>query len=317
MLRLKHFCLVLAVLIVSGCGKTNKESTENQQPVAPPVAQQPVEQQPVAQPIAPPQVVVPEPPQPVEKPAPIAKVVKRTPVATNVKTEIPPAKTEMPPAREVRPQPVAPQPVAPQSEAPKPEAPKPEVPQPIIALVTPPVTPKVQEPRYATIPQGTNILVRLQQPLDTEINKAGDSFRTTLDRDIVVDGVIVAPKGSTIEGKLSQVERAGRVQGRASMTMQLVNLIIENHPYPLQTGILSFTGASSVKKDATKVGGGAGLGALIGALAGGGKGAAIGAAVGAGAGGAAVAVTRGDELQFAIEHKFAFTLQRDVKVQLQ
>jgi len=313
MLHLKHFCLVLAVLIVSGCGKTNKESTEHQQPVAPPVAQ-PVAQQPVAQPIEPPQVEVPEPAQPVEKPAPVAKVVKRTPVAKSVKTKIPPAKTEMPPAKAVRP---PPEPVAPQTEVPKPEVPKPEVPQPIIAQVTPPVTPKVQAPRYATIPQGTNILVRLQQPLDTEINKAGDSFRTTLDRDIVVDGVIVAPKGSTVEGKLSQVERAGRVQGRASMTMQLVNLIIENQPYALQTGILSFAGASSVKKDATKVGGGAGLGALIGALAGGGKGAAIGAAVGAGAGGAAVAVTRGDELQFAIEHKFAFTLQRDVRVQLQ
>jgi hypothetical protein len=153
--------------------------------------------------------------------------------------------------------------------------------------------------------------------LNSGVNKAGDKFHAMLDQDIAINGTVVAPRGSILEGKLSQVERSGRVQGRASMSLELVNLLIENQSYPLQTGILSFQAESTKKKDATKVGIGAGLGAVIGAIAGGGKGAAIGAAAGAGAGGATVVATRGEELKFEAEHKFSFVLQRDVSVKLQ
>ena len=48
------------------------------------------------------------------------------------------------------------------------------------------------------------------------------------------------------------------------------------------------------KKDAAKIGIGAGAGALIGGIAGGGKGAGIGALVGGGGGTAVVLATRGD-----------------------
>jgi hypothetical protein len=312
MLRLKYILLVLAVLVVAGCGTTEKKGAEHQKPAA---------QQPVAQPAAPLQVDVSEPVQPSEEPSAKAKVVKSTPAIRAPKKELPPikvAKNELPPVKEVKNElpPVKEIRTQPEPVVPQVEVPKPAVPQPVIAEVIPPAPPKPPEPRYAIIPQGTSIQVRLQQPLDSGINKTGDSFRTVLDRDIVVNGIIVAPKGTTLEGKLGQVERAGRVQGRSSMAMQLVNLIVDNQPYPLKTKVVSFLGPSSTTKDAAKVGGGAGLGALIGALAGGGKGAAIGAAVGAGAGGAAVVATRGDELQFPIEQKFSFVLQQDVLVQL-
>jgi hypothetical protein len=311
MLRLKYAFLMLAILIVAGCGQSKKEGTGLQQPAAP---QQPGAQQP-AQP--PDLQQIEEPAQRVEQPAPIEKVVRKEPAVKSVRKETPPANVVRPPLERANPRS---EPAIVRQEPPEVVPPvqtiKPEPQPPVVAQVTPAPPPRVQEPKYASIPQGTSIIARLQQPLDTSVNKAGDSFRATLDRDIVVDGVVVAPKGSTLEGKLTQVVRAGRVQGKASMTLQLVNLIIENQPYSLQTEILSFTGASSVTKDATKVGAGAGLGALIGALAGGGKGAAIGAAVGAGAGGAAVAVTRGDDLALQIEQKLNFALQRDVRVQI-
>src|ERR671913_185013 len=50
------------------------------------------------------------------------------------------------------------------------------------------------------------------------------------------------------------------------------------------------------KKDAAKIGVGAGAGALIGAIAGGKKGAAVGTAVGAGGGTGVVLATRGEEV---------------------
>jgi hypothetical protein len=128
--------------------------------------------------------------------------------------------------------------------------------------------------------------------------------------------VEIQARGSIVEGKLSHVEQSGRIEGRATISLQLTNLLIGNEPYALQTQIITTEAESTKKKDATKVGVGAGLGAVIGAIAGGGKGAAIGAAVGAGAGGATVAATRGKEVHFDAESKLTFALGREVRVKL-
>jgi hypothetical protein len=167
------------------------------------------------------------------------------------------------------------------------------------------------------IPAGSALSVRLQDALDTGVNQEGDGFRVLLDRDLVIDGNVVAPRGALLQGTLTHVERSGRVQGRAQMSMQLKSLKIGSQSYPITTNVLAFEAESTKNKDAAKVGIGAGLGAVIGAIAGGGKGAAIGAVVGGGAGGATVIATRGKELQFEPEHQFSFTLQRDIQVRMQ
>jgi hypothetical protein len=177
-------------------------------------------------------------------------------------------------------------------------------------------TPTAAEPKYATLAGGTQIPVRLETPLDSSLNKSGDAFSAVLDKDIVVDGEVVAPRGSALEGKLSHVERSGRLEGRAAMSLHLTSMTVGDKVYPLQTETIALQADSTKKSDAKKVGIGAGLGAVIGAIAGGGKGAAIGAAVGAGAGGATVVATRGKELKFDVEQKFSFLLRDNVKVRL-
>ena len=180
-----------------------------------------------------------------------------------------------------------------------------------------PATPKAPEPRYVTIPAGTKLHVRLQEPLDTSVNKSGDSFQAILDEALDVDGNKVAPRGSIVEGRLSDVERAGRVEGRSKMSLRIVSLFINDQAYTVDSQVLAFEAESTVKKDATKVGLGAGIGAVIGAIAGGGKGAAIGAAVGGGAGGATVIATRGKDLKFEPEQQFSFELLKDLQVKIQ
>jgi len=120
-----------------------------------------------------------------------------------------------------------------------------------------------------------------------------------------------------VVGKLTNVDRSGRVEGRAQMSLALNEIRIGDTPYTILTNIISSEAESTKKKDATKVGIGAGLGAIIGAIAGGGKGAAIGAGVGAGAGGATVLATRGSEVKFPVEHRLSFVLQRDITVPIQ
>ncbi len=182
------------------------------------------------------------------------------------------------------------------------------------AAVAPAAAPAPPPPRIVDIPAGTKLSIRLADPLDTGVNKTGDSFQGILDEDLVVNGIVAAPRGSEVTGKVTDLKQSGRVQGLAQMSISLKQITIRNTPHPIQTETLSFQGESTKKKDAAKVGIGAGIGAAIGAIAGGGKGAAIGAAVGGGAGGATVIATRGKEIKFAPEHKFAFTLRSDLKV---
>jgi hypothetical protein len=176
--------------------------------------------------------------------------------------------------------------------------------------------PPPQQKRTITIPSGTSIQVRLRDRLDSSVNQSGDTFRAILDQDLELDGSVVAPRGSSLEGTLSNVARSGRTKGRATMSLRLTSIAIGGQSYPLQTEVLAFEAESTKKKDATKVGIGAGLGAVIGAIAGGGKGAAIGAAAGAGAGGATVLATRGDEVKFDPEQQFSFVLSESAAIDM-
>lgn len=182
---------------------------------------------------------------------------------------------------------------------------------------TPPVRSAPPQAQVATLSAGTIIPVRLQDPLDSGVNQSGDTFRAVVDQDLLVGNKVIVPRGSVAEGKVTFVERSGRVSGRAKMSLQLVSLNVVSRSYPLQTEILSFEAEGTKKEDAAKVGIASGIGAAIGAIAGGGKGAAIGAAVGAGAGGAGVAATRGKEVQFSAEDALEFTLNEDVPVKIQ
>jgi hypothetical protein len=295
---IKWAILVLMCLGIAGCNKTDKENTQQQTPAL----QQPAEIQPQ---IAPdiqketPPAVEPE----IKKSVTVSKSnrapEKKSKVVKKPKVEVP-----VQTAKEIPVETAAPVVEEASSHAVTPPEPAPELP------------PAKPQPRYATIPGGIVIQVRLQDPLDSGVNLTGDTFRAILDRDIEVGGVLVAPRGSTLDGKISHSERSGRVEGRAAMSLQLTALHIDRRMYPIQTQILSFEAASSQKKDVGKVGIGAGLGAVIGAIAGGGKGAAIGAAVGAGAGGATVLATRGNEVKLESEKRLDFSLQRDVSIQL-
>ena len=241
------------------------------------------------------------------QPQPAAPENTPAPAATNPATTPRPAPTAARTTRTVK---SAPRPAAVASEAEN-------APVAITKAAETAAAPKPPEPKFATLEDGTKVQVRLQEALDSAVNRTGDTFSAILDKDIVVDGAVVAPRGSVLDGKISNVARSGRVEGRARMSLQLTSLTVGNQTYPLQTEILSFEAESTKKKDATKVGIGAGRGAVIGAIAGGGKGAAIGAAVGAGAGGATVVATRGKEVKLAAEQAFSFVLRNSISVKLQ
>lgn len=167
-----------------------------------------------------------------------------------------------------------------------------------------------QPQKKVTIPAGTRILIRMVDSIDSSKQKAGYRFTATLETNLQADNVVVAPRGSTLYGRLAQASSAGRMSGSSQLTLELTDIVISGTAYPLLTSTYEIKGKGEGSSTAKKVVGGAGLGALIGGIAGGGKGAAIGAGVGAAGGTAVSAAKKGQQLVIPSESLLEFRLQQ-------
>ncbi len=176
---------------------------------------------------------------------------------------------------------------------------------------TPPPPPR---PTTVTIPDGTQISIRLIDPLDSEKNQIGDRFHATLSHSIMVGDTVAIPSGADVEGRVVDVKGATHFSGQSVLAVELTNVSSAGKHYELHTEEYRRQGTARGKNTAEKVGGGAAVGAIIGAIAGGGKGAAIGATVGAGAGGGAQAVTKGQKIQLPTESVLNFKLASPLTV---
>jgi hypothetical protein len=175
-------------------------------------------------------------------------------------------------------------------------------------------TPPPPQPRTVTVPANTTITVRTIDSIDSATNRAGQTFRASLDAPIVVDDQVIVPTGADTELKLVNASSAGRMAGRSELTLELSNIVFQGKTYDVHSSDVKQSGASRGKRTAETIGGGAALGALIGGIAGGGKGAAIGAAVGGGAGTGVQVFTKGQQVKIPSETRLDFTLQQPFDV---
>jgi len=178
------------------------------------------------------------------------------------------------------------------------------------AATPPPPAP----PKKFIIDQGTQITVRLIEPIDSEKNQTGETFHATLNAPLTSDGEEAVPAGVELTGHLVSVKSAGKFAGQSEVVLQLDSIKSGDQTYNLQTDQYKKEGSSRGKNTAEKVGGGAIIGGIIGAIAGGGKGAAIGAAAGAGVGGGVQAATKSQQIKLPSETVLNFTLQAPITV---
>ena len=170
-------------------------------------------------------------------------------------------------------------------------------------------------PRVFTIREGTAISISTAKTLTTKLDKKGDRFTASLANSIVDGDWVIAKRGALVEGEIVNSDPGGRVEGRAILTVKLRSLqLADGRKVAIATDSYTKEAKATKKKDAAKVGIGAGLGAAIGAIAGGGKGAAIGAAAGGGAGTGVVLATRGDPAEISSESTLTFHIEAPITV---
>lgn len=158
------------------------------------------------------------------------------------------------------------------------------------------------------IPRDTEMILELQQDLNTEQNREGDKFTAR----------VAGPSeiaGATIEGRISKIQKPGRIKRQSELSLSFDRIILSDTRWSNMSGSLievmpvkgdnirrvdnegTAIGQSSLKSDAIKVGGATGAGAVVGAVVGGPVGAAVGAGVGAAFGVGAVVIERGKHVR--------------------
>jgi hypothetical protein len=151
--------------------------------------------------------------------------------------------------------------------------------------------------------------------LSSEKNEVGDTWTGTLAEPLVIDGMVVAERGARVDGRVTDVKRAGKVKGSAELEVAMTRFTTaDGQRVAVQTGSFQSIGKDETKKDAAKVAIASGIGAAIGAIAGRGKGAAIGAGAGAAAGTGAVLMSRGKAAEIDTETLVRFRLTSPVTI---
>lgn len=191
-----------------------------------------------------------------------------------------------------------------------------------------------QDPNRVVIPAGSKIPLSLKQAISTKNAREGDAVYAETAFPFVINERVVVPAGTYIQGKISHVERGGRVKGRAEILMHFTSMIypsgytvmlpgsVENMPGSDKTSVKDTEGTIRQDKDTGKkieeaakggVYGGSG-GALAGGLAGGLNGARIGAGAGAAAGIAWALLKRGSDVKLDVGTLIEMEIQRPITV---
>lgn len=158
------------------------------------------------------------------------------------------------------------------------------------------------------IPRDAILTIELESPLSTDVSQRGDRFQAR----------VIQPReyqGAIVEGRVTNVKRAGKVKGTAELQLSFESIRMDNRTVEFRADVVEVVdmgnrdeagtvdseggvkGRSSTKDDISKVGASTGIGAIIGAVVGGGKGAAIGAAIGGAVGTGSVLRNRGKDVR--------------------
>lgn len=140
-----------------------------------------------------------------------------------------------------------------------------------------------------TVAAGTAITVRMTEAVNSRNHKTGHRFTAILETNLMSGDAVVAQKGSKVYGVLTNVKKAGRIAGSASMTLELTDISINNVMVAITTHPMGGEGQNTAKTSVGRTARAAAVGGLIG----GSDGAKTGAKVGVGA----AILSKGDDIE--------------------
>ena len=156
-----------------------------------------------------------------------------------------------------------------------------------------PALPTLLKGHISKVPGGTKLKIILETPIDEVTSMADDEISARTSENIEVDGKVVIPAGSTVVGKISEINLAKRLHKAGTIRIEFKNLTMpDGRQVPILASVLTHSGlikGKYTRKTALIAGAtllgpaaagfgaglaaegslvGAGIGALVGTLAG-------------------------------------------------
>jgi hypothetical protein len=153
---------------------------------------------------------------------------------------------------------------------------------------------EVNNSAYGVVPAGQELDVRLGTTLSSKTAKVEQRFEAVTVADLMQNGNVLVPAGSTVRGVVSAVDPADRLHRAGSLTLSFDEVNVRGRTYPTRAMATSVFESGGIREEKGTAGIGAGAGAVVGGLLGGLKGAILGAVIGAGG---AIAATEGKDIE--------------------
>ena len=126
------------------------------------------------------------------------------------------------------------------------------------------VAPAAVPSTAAQVPAGTQIVVRLIDDVNSERDNIGETYRASVDQNVIVNGQTVIPRGADATVALIDSQKSGKLEGKAVLTLDLKYIAIDGRTYDLSTSSVTEASGSRGARSAKVIGGAAALGAKIG-----------------------------------------------------
>jgi hypothetical protein len=186
------------------------------------------------------------------------------------------------------------------------------------------------QPEEVIVPEGTVIPIVITAYLNTRSTQVGDTVYADTLYPIFVQQRLVVPKGSSIRGTVTEVEKAGRILGKGRLAIRFNDILLPNGVKRELTATFRSIHSNGEEKidrksesvskdnamkreDVGTIVGTTASGAIVGAAVKGGSGAIAGGGVGAAGGIATMLFTRDRDLVINPGTQFDLELKRPLK----
>jgi len=163
------------------------------------------------------------------------------------------------------------------------------------------------------VPAGTRIRLKLDVEINSKVSSVGDTFLAVVAEPVKIRDVVAIPVGALIEGRVTEVSRAGSGGHSGAIKTKFETLKLSNESRRIDGEMITDIRPES-NRTLKLVGifGGVIAGTAIGAASGSLNGALIGAGIGGGAGTAIGLLSKGKDLRIRQGEVFEIELKKEV-----
>src|SRR5262245_31881219 len=90
-----------------------------------------------------------------------------------------------------------------------------------------------------TLPEGFTIPVRITDEISSKHAHTGEMYSGSVDPSVLVNDVVVIPRGTEAHIRMNQLKKGGHVHGNAKVSLELVSLIINGRRLEVETNELT------------------------------------------------------------------------------